>query len=140
MPLGRQRQRSEKQSSDGLLKDELYAQLLQPLIQGNDPLPTEEEYRRWKEARVKAYPGEQIEYENERLPWPIQRYLARQLLSAFSWERWLPLQQAIHEDDEDDDSEGLELEVEKVKADWIQWRTETIRRYRLEALVTLAEK
>ncbi len=136
MPLGKHRQRSEKPSSDGLLKDELYAQLLQSLIQGNDPLPTEEEYRRWKEARAKAYPDEQIGYEDERLPWPIRRYLARQLLSAFSWERWLPLQQAIHEDD---DGEGLELDVEKVKADWIQWRTETIRRYRLEALVTLAE-
>jgi len=137
MPLGKHRQRSERQLSDGLLKDELYALLFQSLIQGNDPLPTEEEYRRWKQARVKAYPGEQIYYEDERLPWPIRRYLARQLLSAFSWERWLPLQQAIHEDD---DSEGLELDVGKVKADWIQWRTETIRRYRLEALVTGAER
>ena len=136
MPLGKPPRRPGNSSSNGSLTDELFEQLFQSLIQGNDPLPTEEEYRRWKDARVKAYPGEQIGYEDNRLPWPIQRYLARQLLSAFSWERWLPLQQAIHEDD---DSEGLELDVEKVKADWIQWRTETIRRYRLEALVTEAE-
>ena len=137
MPLGKPPRRPGNSSSNGLLKDELYAQLFQSIIQGDDPLPTEEEYRRWKDARAKAYPGEHISYEDERLPWPIRRYLARQLLSAFSWERWLPLQQAIHEDE---DSEGLELDVEKLKADWIQWRTETIRRYRLEALVTEAEK
>ncbi len=59
------------------------------------------------------------------------------LICAIQFPTRKPLQQAIHEDD---DSEGLELDVEEVKADWIQWRTETIRSYRLEALVTEAER
>ena len=118
------------------MTDGLFDQLLDFLTQGADPLPTDREFRRGLDAWKNANPQEQAWFENEKLPWPLRRHWALKLIQAFNWERWLPLQQAIHEDD---DSEGLELDVEKVKVDWILWRTETIRRYRLEALVTLAE-
>ncbi len=144
MPLGRQRQRSEKQSSDDSLKDVLLGRLLDSLTQGADPLPTDREFRRGLDAWKNANPHEKAWYENENLPWPLRRHWALNIIRAFTGENWLRLHEVIQEDDETEELEnggGVEpLDEERVKSQWIQWRTETIRMYRLEAQVTLAER
>ncbi len=141
MPLGKHRQRPEKQLSDGLLKDELYAQLLQSLIQGNDPLPTDQEFRRGLDAWKNANPHEKACYENENLPWPLRRYWALKVIRAFTSENWLRLHQAIYEEDQTPDElgngTGVEpLDEEQAKNLWLQWRSSAIREYQLEGLVT----
>ena len=140
MPLGRYRQRREKPSSDDSLKDELYDQLLASLKQGGEPLPTDLEYWRWLQGRIQAHPGESIWYADERLPMPIRRSLALRLIGAFTEESWLGLQQAIHEDEAGPEELTEPLDVEQVRADWLQWRSETIQQYRLEGMVTQAEE
>ncbi len=121
------------------MKHELYAQLLASLTQGGEPFPTEEEYRRWKESWVKAHPGEQIWYGDERLPWPIRRYLALQLLHAFTWPNWLRLAEAIYEDDSEAE-DGEPFKVEQARDPWHRWREAVIKIYRLEGLVTVEQE
>jgi len=141
MPLGKHRRRSENPSSDGLLKAELYAQLLQPLIQGNDPLPTDQEFRRGLDAWGKAHPHERAWYENEHLPWPLRRYWALNVIRAFTRENWLSLHQVMYEEDQTPDElgngTGVEpIDEEQAKVLWLQWRSSAIREYQLEGLVT----
>ena len=66
------------------------------------------------------------------------------MIRAFAWEDWLRLHEVINEEDETEELQnggGVEpLDEEQVKSQWHQCRTETIRRYRLEALVTEAER
>ncbi len=144
MPLGKQRQRSEKQLSDDSLPDVLFDQLLDSLKQDGEPLPSDKEFRRGLDAWKNANPQEQAWYENENLPWPLRRYWALNIIRAFTEENWLRLHEVINEDDETEELQnggGVEpLDEEQVESQWRQWRTETIRRYRLEALVTLAER
>jgi len=125
------------------LTDGLFEQLLDSLTQGADPLPTDQEFRRGLDAWGKAHPHEKAWYENEDLPWPLRRHWALKVIRAFAWKDWLRLHEVINEDDETEELQnggGVEpLDEEQVKSQWRQWRTETIRRYRLEALVTLAE-
>ncbi len=144
MPLGKRPRKPEKQSSDDSLKDVLLGRLLDSLTQGADPLHTDREFRRGLDAWKNANPHEKACYENENLPWPLRRYWALNVIRAFTRENWLRLHEVIQEDDETEKLQnggGVEpLDEEQVKSQWLQWRTETIRRYRLEALVTLAER
>ncbi len=103
MPLGKHRQKSEKQLSDDSLTDGLFDQLLDSLTQGADPLPTDREFRRGLDAWGKAHPHERAWYENENLPWPLQRYWALNVIRAFTRENWLRLHQAIYEEDQTPD-------------------------------------
>ena len=144
MPLGKRRQKSEKQLSDDSFKDGLLEQLLDSLTQDGEPLPSDKEFRRGLDAWKNANPHEQAWYENVDLPWSLRRYWALKVIRAFAWKDWLRLHEVINEDDETEELEnggGVEpLDEEQVKSQWRQWRTETIRRYQLEALVTLAER
>jgi len=144
MPLGKYRQRPEKQLSDGLLIDGLFDQLLDSLKQDGEPLPSDKEFRRGLDAWRKAHQHEEIWYENENMPWPLRRYWALKVIRAFTCENWLRLHEVINEDDETEELQnggGVEpLDEEQVMHQRLQWRTETIRRYRLEALVTGAER
>jgi len=141
MPLGKYRQRPEKQSSDGSLTDGLFDQLLTYLTQGADPLPTDQEFRRGLDAWKNANPHEKACYENENLPWPLRRYWALNVIRAFTRENWLRLHQAIYEEDQTPDElgngTGVEpLDEEQAKVSWLQWRSSAIREYQLEGLVT----
>ncbi len=143
MPLGKRRQKSEKQLSDDSFKDGLLEQLLDSLTQDGEPLPSDKEFTRGLDAWGKAHPHEKAWYENEHLPWPLRRYWALKVIRAFAWKDWLRLHEVIQEDDETEELQnggGVEpLDEEQVKSQWLQWRTETIRRYRLEALAAMAE-
>jgi len=145
MPLGRQRQRSEKQSSDGSLTDGLFDQLLDSLKQGAEPLPTDQEFRRELDAWKNANLQEQAWYENENLPWPLRRYWALNVIRAFTEENWLRLHQVIYEEDQTPDELGNDngvepLDEEQAKVLWLQWRSIAIREYQLEGLVTQLEE
>ncbi len=141
MPLGKQRQKSEKQSCDGWLKDELFDQLLDSLKQDGEPLPSDKEFRRGLDAWKNANPHEKDWYENENLPWPLRRYWALNVIRAFTKENWLRLHQVMYEEDQTPDElgngTGVEpLDEEQAKVSWLQWRSSAIREYQLEGLVT----
>ena len=138
MPLGRYRQRLEKPLSDGLLKEELFDQLLASLVQGGEPIATDDEYwqwvKHWRDSRS-SEPFPELGY--ERMPWPVQRYRALKLLEVFDWETDLRLQEVIREEGSAERLENGEAvegqDIEQLKAEWLKWRSETIQRYRLNA-------
>ncbi len=144
MPLGKYRQKSEKQLSDDSFKEGLLDHLLDSLKQDGEPLPSDKEFRRGLDVWKNANPHEKACYENENIPWPLRRYWALNVIRAFTRENWLRLHEVIQEDDETEELQnggGMEpLDEEQVMHQRLQWRTETIRTYRLEALVTLAER
>ena len=95
----------------------------------------------WRES----HPHEELpEFSDERMPWPIRRYRALEIVKVFTWEFWLRVHIAIHEDDqhkaEEDGNPREPFDEEQVRSDWLQWQSETIRRYRLEGLVTVEQE
>ena len=138
MSLGRSRRKHGKPSSDDSLKDVLYDQLLASLSQGGEPLPDDIEYWRFLQEWHRVY-GDVAQDPDPRWPWPMQRKRAFELLKVFDWETYFRLSEVISEDEKaekPDIEEQIELQTaEQLKTEWIKWRTETIQRYRLEALI-----
>ena len=147
MPLGKSHRRPEKPLPDDSLKDGLYDQLLTSLTQGGEPIATKEECSQWeRENRNRPDRGGAL-FADETALWPIRRYDALDTLRVLTYEKlWLPLAEGKHEQrridsERSETDEPIEpLDVEKVRADYLQWRNNIIRKYRLEGLLPELDK
>jgi hypothetical protein len=142
MPLGRSRRKHGKPSSDDSLKDALYDQLLASLSQGGEPLPDDQEYWEFRRGWFRLY-GASEDDPDPRWPWPMQRKRAFELMRVFDWETYLRIREVISEVDKverPEIDEQIEHQTEEqFKTEWIKWRSETIQRYRLEALLEIPQ-
>ena len=140
MSLGRSRRKHGKPLSADSLKSELYDRLLASLSQGGEPLPDDIEYWRFLQEWHRVY-GDPVQDPDPRWPWPIQRKRAFELLRVFDWETYFRLREVISEDER---AQNLDIEEQiehqtagELKTEWIKWQTETIQRYRLEAMLEI---
>lgn len=115
--------------------------MLRSLTEGGEPLATSEEYEQWVRAWVATHPRRRVPLLDDAVPRPLRRYQALLFVHAFPWETWLRMVRVAHEVVDADpgvDTAGAPtapLDEAAVRAEWLRWRAETIRRYRLGGLV-----
>src|SRR5262249_33651578 len=94
MPLGKSHRKYGKPSSNDSLQNALFDQLLASIIQGDEPLASEEQYWNWIRSGSTSHPRELLD---ESTPWPIRRREALNLLQLFDWETVSRLRKVILE-------------------------------------------
>ena len=78
-----------------------------------------------------AHPGRSVPLLGDALPRPVQRRQALRLLDAFPWDRYRRVRHVCAEGKQ---GRAAFLNDEHVRAEWHDWRTSLIRRYRLDGL------
>ena len=111
------------------MQNALFDQLLTSIIQGDEPLASEEQYWNWIRSGSTSHPRELLD---ESTPWPIRRREALNLLQLFDWETVSRFRKVIWEVDEPNDSARWPTELERVKAQWLEWRQVMIQKYNLQ--------
>ena len=139
MPLGKFHRKYGKPSSNDSLQNALFDQLLTSIIQGDEPLASEEQYWNWIRSWSTSHPDKSRALLDESTPWPILRREALNLLQLFDWETVSRFRKVIWEVDEPNDPSDWLTELDRVKTEWLVWRKAMIDKYRLQGFVPGAE-
>lgn len=157
MPSRKFPRRPETPSSAASKKDALFEELLALLSQGGEPLPTEEEYRRWRIGWYAAHPGRFVDGPNgshqweapqpasEDMPWRIQRHAALEEIRVLDWKIIKRAWKAMREEPELSVANGqpgspkswigTARTEEELRERWETYRRNLISRYRLDGLL-----